>query len=60
MYSQLYPTLAGGAILVGSVLSNSTSGFIIGLFGEKSPMTIPYVCAFRHLVDLPSLYMMFG
>ena len=22
-------------------------------------MTIPYVCAFRHLMDIPSLYMIF-
>lgn len=47
------------AVLIGSVLSNAMSGFIIGLFDEKSPMTIPYVCAFRHLIDLPSLGMIF-
>jgi len=40
-------------------LSNVMSGFIIGLFDENSPMTIPYVCAFRHLMDIPSLYMIF-
>lgn len=51
--------MAAGAVLSGSILSNVMSGFIIGLFDEKSPMTIPYVCAFRHLMDLPSLYMIF-
>lgn len=58
-YSKLYPQLAGIAVLAGSILSNIMSGFIIGIFDEKSPMTIPYVCAFRHIMDLPSLYMIF-
>ena len=59
LYNNLYPALAAAAVLVGAVLSNVMSGFIIGLFDEKNPMTIPYVCAFRHLMDIPSLWMIF-
>jgi len=45
--------------LIGSVLSNVMSAFVIGLFDDENPMAIPYVVCVRHIVDIPSLYMIF-
>ena len=35
------------------------SAFVIGLFDPDNPMAIPYVVCVRHLIDIPSLYMIF-
>ena len=59
LYADSYGPLVSTAVLLGSVLSNVMSGFIISLFDDDNPMTIPYVCAVRHLIDLPCLYMIF-
>jgi uncharacterized membrane protein len=58
-YTDLYSTLSAAAILTGSFTSNFFSIFLISLLGEEDPMTIPYVCIARHVVDIPALVMMF-
>lgn len=54
-----YPSIVSGAIFFGSVFSNILSAFVIGLFDADNPMTIPYVIATRHIINIPCLYMIF-
>ena len=58
-YTDLYGSLTAIAILIGSFSSNIFSVVLISCLGEANPMTIPYICIARHLVDLPALGLMF-
>ena len=58
-YIELYGSLTALAILIGSFASNIFSVFLISVLGEENPMTIPYVCMARHLIDIPACALMF-
>jgi hypothetical protein len=58
-YTHLYSTWTAFAILTGSFTSNFFSIFLIQMLGEDNPMTVPYVCISRHVVDIPALFLMF-
>ena len=58
-YTDEYSAYSAIAILTGSLTSNFFSIFLIALLGESNPMTIPYVCIARHVVDIPALFMIF-
>ena len=58
-YVDLYGSLTALAILIGSFASNVFSVVLISCLGESNPMTIPYVCMARHLMDIPACALMF-
>ena len=58
-YTDKYSIYSAIAVLTGSFTSNFLSIFLIKILGEANPMTIPYVCIARHVVDLPALFMIF-
>ena len=58
-YTSEYSIYTSIAILIGSFASNIFSVILIGILKEENPMTIPYVCIARHVIDIPALALMF-
>ena len=65
-YMQVYPTkfkefgnFCSIAVLIGGFTSNVMSGLLLSCLDPEAAMTIPLLCAVRHLIDIPSLALMF-
>ena len=63
---QVYPSkftefgnLSSGAVLIGGFTSNIMSGLLLTCMDPNAAMTIPILCAVRHLIDIPSLALIF-
>ena len=57
-HKQIYPLVCGFASTIGPMFGNWSTYILIKMIGEENPMAIPYVCMFRMLMTLPSMYLL--
>ena len=58
-YKQVYPIICGISSIIGPIFGNWSTYKIIKIIGEDNPMAIPYVCIFRLVITIPSVFLLF-
>ena len=51
--------LSSGAVFIGGFTSTIISSLFLSCMDPNDAMTIPILCAVRHLIDIPSLALIF-